>query len=135
MKKYLNQALVFAVYGLCAGVFYREFTKYNGFTGRGMLGMAHPHILLLGFAWFLVVALFVKVLNIEEDKKIKMANIIYVAGLVIASVTMIVRGTLEVTGFEFTSALNGAISGIAGIGHMMVAAGMIRFINIFRKNA
>jgi len=135
MKKYLNQALGFAIYGLCAGVFYREFSKFNNFTGRGMLGMAHPHILLLGFGWFMLIALFYKQLDIEEDKKSKMANIIYIAGLIIASVTMIFRGSLEVIGFEFSKGLNGAISGIAGIGHMLVAAGMIRYINILRKNA
>ena len=33
MKKYLNYALGYAVAAMAGGVFYREFTKFNGFTG------------------------------------------------------------------------------------------------------
>jgi len=135
MKKYLNLSLIFAIYGLCCGVFFREFTKFNGFDGRTMLGMAHPHVLMLGTAGFLIIALFVKVLNIEESKKTRIASIVYIAGIIVASVMMIVRGCFEVTGTEIASGLNGAISGIAGLGHIAVAAGIIRFIGIFRRAA
>jgi len=135
MKKFLNQALIFGIYGLCCGVFFREFTKFNGFTGRTMLGMAHPHVLMLGLGGFLIIALFVKVLNIEMDKKLNLANIVYMAGIIVASVMMLYRGVLEVTAVEISSMVNGAISGIAGIGHILVAAGIIRFLNIFKKAA
>ena len=32
MKKYTNYAFSYAVLAMIAGVFYREFTKYNGFV-------------------------------------------------------------------------------------------------------
>ena len=32
MKKYLNIALAYAIAAMAGGVFYREFTKYSGFT-------------------------------------------------------------------------------------------------------
>ena len=32
MKKYLNIALAYAIAAMVGGVFYREFTKYSGFT-------------------------------------------------------------------------------------------------------
>lgn len=135
MKKYLNLAMTFAVYGLCCGVFFREFTKYNGFDGRTMLGMAHPHVLMLGLGGYLIISIFVKLLNIEESKKMKIANSVYIAGIIVASVMMLVRGSLEVVGYEMTKSLSAAISGIAGLGHIAVAAGIIRFIGIFKKAA
>lgn len=33
MKKYLNISLIYAVAAMAGGVFYREFTKFNGYTG------------------------------------------------------------------------------------------------------
>ena len=38
MKKLLNTAFVYALAAMAGGVFYREFTKFNGFTGRTALG-------------------------------------------------------------------------------------------------
>jgi len=135
MKKYLNRALIFAIYGLCCGVYFREFTKFNGYTARTMLGMAHPHVLMLGACGFLLVAIFVKVLNLEEDKKMKIANVVYISGIVVASVVMLVRGTMEVSGFAMTKAIDSSLAGIAGLGHIAVAAGIVRFIGIFKKAA
>jgi len=135
MKKYLHFALFFAIYGLCCGVFFREFTKLNGFDGRTMLGMAHPHVLMLGLGGYLLISIFVKILNIDESKKMNIANAVYIAGIIIASVMMLVRGSLEVVGYEMTKSLSAAISGIAGIGHIAVAAGIIRFIGIFKRAA
>jgi len=134
MKKLLNQSLIFAIYGLFMGAFYREFSKFKGYTQRTMLGMAHPHILVLGLAWFLLMAILVKVFVVDENSKsLGRANCIYTIGIVVSTVMMAVRGILEVTGFEFTSSTNGMISGIAGLGHIATAVGMVMFINVFRK--
>ena len=38
MKRYMNTALLYAVLAMAGGVFYREFTKFNGFTARTALG-------------------------------------------------------------------------------------------------
>jgi len=135
MKKYLNIALGFAIYGLCCGVYYREFTKFNGFTDRTMLGNAHPHVLMLGAAGFLLIALFVKVLSIEESKRMKWANILYIVGIIVASIMMLIRGTMEVAGKTITAGASGAISGIAGLGHIAVAIGIILYLVEFKKHA
>ena len=58
MKKYLNIALAYAIAAMAGGVFYREFTKYSGFTGVTALGKVHAHLFLLGMLVFLVVALY-----------------------------------------------------------------------------
>jgi len=133
MKKYLNIAMAFAVYGLCCGVYFREFTKLNGYTSRTMLGMAHPHVLMLGLAAYLIIAIFVKLLNLDETKKMKIANIVYISGIAVASIMMLLRGTMEVSGYSISAGLDASISGIAGLGHIAVAAGIILFISIFKR--
>ena len=37
MKRYLNEALLYAVLSLVGGVFYREFTKIHGFVKKTTL--------------------------------------------------------------------------------------------------
>lgn len=44
-KKYFNLALIYATAAMIGGVFYREFTKWNGFTGATALGR-YTHIFL-----------------------------------------------------------------------------------------
>ena len=44
MKKLLNTAFIYALAAMAGGVFYREFTKFNGFSGRTALGLVHTHL-------------------------------------------------------------------------------------------
>ena len=66
MKKYLNYSLVYAVAAMIGGVFYREFTKWNGYTGVTILGKVHTHLFLLGMVVFLLVALFAGQYNLKD---------------------------------------------------------------------
>ena len=43
MKRYINISLAYAIAAMAGGVFYREFTKYNNFTGVTSLGKVHAH--------------------------------------------------------------------------------------------
>jgi len=45
MKKYANSALMYAILAMVGGVFFREFTKFNGFEG-GNDPRVRPHPLL-----------------------------------------------------------------------------------------
>ena len=58
MKKYLNLSLIYALAALICGVFYREFTKWNGYTTVTTLGKVHVHLFVMGMIVFLIVALF-----------------------------------------------------------------------------
>ncbi len=60
MKRYLNAALTYAVLALAGGVFYREFTKFNGFDGRTALGVVHTHYFMLGMVFFLLLLVLEK---------------------------------------------------------------------------
>ncbi|HIX63924.1 MAG TPA: DUF2871 domain-containing protein [Candidatus Mediterraneibacter colneyensis] len=48
MKRYINFSLLYAVLAMAGGVFYREFTKFNGFSGKTSLSVVHTHYFLLG---------------------------------------------------------------------------------------
>ena len=48
MKRYLNEALLYAVLSLVGGVFYREFTKIHGFVKKTTLEVVHTHYFILG---------------------------------------------------------------------------------------
>ena len=41
MKKLVSWAFGYAIAGMAGGVFYREFTKFNGFTDRTALSVVH----------------------------------------------------------------------------------------------
>ena len=60
MKRYMNASLLYALLAMVGGVFYREFTKFNGFTARTALGVVHTHYFLLGMVFFLLLLLLEK---------------------------------------------------------------------------
>lgn len=132
-KKYFNIALIYAVAGMVFGVFYREFTKLNDFTGETMLGKVHVHLLVLGTFLFLLVGLFSRFFDLKSQKLFRNFMIIHNAGLIVTVVMMVVRGVTEVLGTELNKTANGIISGIAGVGHILVAAGIVHLIVVLKK--
>ncbi|MEG1428136.1 MAG: DUF2871 family protein, partial [Oscillospiraceae bacterium] len=77
MKKYLNLSLIYAIAAMVGGVFYREFTKFNGYTGVTALGKVHTHLFLLGMVMFLLVALFAAHSKLEEQKQFRVFLKVY----------------------------------------------------------
>ena len=133
MKKYLNYSLSYGVMGLICGVYFREFTKIMGFTGVTTLSKAHPHLLMLGTVLFLIVALFSERLSLETEKTFKLFMRMYNIGLPLTVLMMLIRGTLEVIGAPLSKGLDASISGIAGIGHILLGLGIILFIYSLRN--
>ena len=68
MKRYVNAALLYAVLGIIGGVFYREFTKFNGFTAKTTLSVVHTHYFLLGMIFFLLLLLLEKSFSLPAQK-------------------------------------------------------------------
>ena len=133
MKKYLNYSLSYGVMGLVCGVYFREFTKIMGFSGVTTLSKAHPHFLILGTMLFLIVALFSDRLDLEKDKTFALFMRIYNIGLPLTVLMMLIRGTLQVLGTPLSKGLNASISGIAGIGHILLGVGFILLIVSLKK--
>ena len=133
MKKYLNYSLSYGVMGLVCGVYFREFTKIMGFIGITTLSKAHPHFLILGTMLFLIVALFSDRLDLEKDKTFALFMRIYNIGLPLTVLMMLIRGTLQVLGTPLSKCLDASISGIAGIGHILLGVGFILLIVSLKK--
>lgn len=68
MKRYANASLLYALIAMAGGVFYREFTKLNGFTGKTTLSVFHTHYFLLGMVVFLLLLLSEKVFAFSGEK-------------------------------------------------------------------
>ncbi len=135
MKKYLNLSLGYAVAALAAGVFYREFTKWNQFSGTTALGKLHGHLLLLGTVIFLLVALFSQTLPLKDLRLFRTFLITYNIGLPLSAVMLLVRGVPQVLGLSLSRAVDASISGIAGIGHILTGLGLICLLLSLRKAA
>lgn len=134
-KKYFNLALIYATAAMIGGVFYREFTKWNGFTGATALGKVHTHLFILGMFVFLLVALFSQSMDLEKQKTFRTFMKIYNIGLPILSIMMVVRGVIQVLEFDISSRADSAISGVAGAGHVIVGIGIVLLLLTLKKSA
>lgn len=114
------------VLGLAGGVFYREFTRMYGFAGPTYLGKVHVHTLVLGFISLLLLYGIIR-LSQNEDfvQRIRRPVYIWVSGLFLSIVMMLIHGMAEVLGSYYGAFPEAAISGIAGLGHMLLAAGLV----------
>lgn len=133
MKKCLNVALIYALAAMAGGVFYREFTKYRGFTGVTALGKVHAHLFLLGMIVFLLVALFAARYDLEKIKLFRVFLWVYNIGVALMSAMLLVRGVPQVLGSTLSRAADAAISGLAGIGHMMTGIGLFLLLISLKK--
>ncbi|WP_088840823.1 DUF2871 domain-containing protein [Listeria sp. ILCC797] len=121
MKKLLTTALIYCILGLTSGVYYREITKFNDFTGDTQLSVLHTHLLMLGMFTFIIVLLLEKNFHIMQSKKFNIFYYTYNAGLFLTVGLMTFHGTMTVIGKE----TGAAVSGIAGLGHILLAVGLI----------
>lgn len=134
MKKIINTSFLYAILAMIGGVFYREFTKFNDFAGKTTLSVVHTHLFMLGMVFFLLILLLAKhYKNLIEDKKFKLFYYIYNGGLLLATAMFVWRGVLQVLGSDISSGLNASISGIAGIGHILLSVGIVIFFAILKR--
>lgn len=124
MKRYMKMALLYAVLAMIGGVFYREFTKFNGFTGKTALGVVHTHYFLLGTVFFLLLLLLEKSFSFTGTMTGRIL-VIYHIGLNLTSVMFVIRGVFQVLGTSLSSGMNAAVSSIAGIGHILLGVSLI----------
>lgn len=135
MKKCINISLIYAVAAMVGGVFYREFTKFNDFTGATALGKVHVHLFVLGMAVFLITALFADRRDLSRLRTYRAFLVIYNIGVPLTAVMLLVRGVTQVLGLSLSSGASAAISGIAGIGHILTGAGIILLLITLKKAA
>lgn len=133
MKRYMNSAILYAVLAMVFGVFYREFTKFNGFTGKTNLSVMHTHYFLLGMFFFLALVLLEKNFHFSDQKNIGKMLVVYHIGLNITALAFLMRGLTQVWGTALSKGMDASISGIAGIGHILTGVSMILILLKVRK--
>lgn len=133
MKKYINMAIFYAVLAMMAGVFYREFTKYMNFDGTSSLLRIHPHLFVLGVIMYLLIYIMSLSLNFDENNKIDKHLKFYNVGLILSAVMMFVRGLTEVLARNLSNGEEAMISGVAGLGHMILGVSLILVLLDIKK--
>lgn len=124
MKRYMNAALVYSILAMAGGVFYREFTKFNGFTAKTTLSVVHTHYFMLGMVFFLLLLLLEKNFAFTGPKTGRVLAAYHI-GLNLTAVMFLVRGVLQVLGTPLSAGMTAAISGIAGIGHILLGVSLL----------
>lgn len=124
MKRYMNTALVYAILAMVGGVFYREFTKFNGFTAKTTLSVVHTHYFLLGMVFFLLLLVLEKSFSFTGPRTGRILAFYHV-GLNLTAVMLVIRGVTQVLGTALSSGMSAAISGMAGIGHILLGVSLV----------
>ena len=133
MKRYMKSALLYAVLAMVGGVFYREFTKFNGFVGETTLSVVHTHYFMLGMAFFLLLLLLEKNFSFTSAKTGQILAVYHV-GLNLTAVMFVVRGVTQVLGIALSSGMSAAISGIAGVGHILLGVSLVILLVQIRRS-
>lgn len=126
MKRYINNAIVYAVLALVGGVFYREFTKMNDYAAWTTLSVVHTHYFILGMMFFLILGLVSMNINLKYNRAVLFYNI----GLNLTAIMLVVRGIVQVLDLNVVSAF---ISGVAGIGHIILGVSLIFILLDIKK--
>lgn len=134
MLRLLYTSFTFAIIGVLSGLFYRELTKANDFTDRSatQLPLVHTHFLVLGFMLLLIVMVLEHVLRVSvaAPKLFSWFFWIWTIGVAITGGMMLVKGTMTVQGSDVSSP---ALSGIAGMGHVLLTVGIVLLLLALRK--
>lgn len=133
IKRYSNLALTYAIIAMIFGVFYREFTKFNDFTAWTTLSIIHSHYFILGMFFFLILMLLEKNFSFSNQKSTSKVLIVYQLGLNITGIGFLLRGITQVLGTTLSSGMNASISGISGIGHILMGISLILLLLKIRK--
>lgn len=115
-------SLVYAIAALASGVFFREFTKLNDFSGVTTLAFTHVHLLVLGTLLFLVLAIAGVCTSVLEDKRFKGFFVLHNIALPFMVIMLYVRGIDQVIGLGLPDA---AIAGMAGLSHIALAVSLV----------
>lgn len=126
-------AAVFALLGMIVGIVYHGAMLSFGFKGGSAMAATHPMTFALGCGGFLLALIFEKFYTLSRSKLSRPAYFIYIVGVVLTVVMLIVRGYAQMSGAVLTDGQDAMISGIAGIGHTIVAAGMALFFIMLIK--
>lgn len=128
VKTLVNIAFGYAVAGLASGLYYRELTKAQDFDGPTQLSIVHTHFLVLGVLFLLIVAIFERLLELSTSPLYRWFTATFHTGLILTVAMQLVHGTMQVVDQDASA----AISGIAGIGHVLLTVAFVIFFLTLR---
>lgn len=120
---------IYMIAGLLSGLFYREFTKANDFTGETQLSLIHTHLLSLGMLGFLIVLALDKQFQLSGTRLFTGFFWFYNAGIALTVAMMGLRGTLTVLGDD----VPGFVPHLAGGGHIFLTVGLVLLFILLGK--
>lgn len=132
MKKLVKTAFIYAIIAMLCGVVYREGSRFLELTEPNTWSFTHTHFFVLGMFFFLIVLILEKEFSLTKDKKFKAFYIIYNIGLIITGIMLWMRGIADITE-SFYNSYDKMISGISGIGHILLGIGIILFFIILNN--
>ena len=132
MKKLVKTAFIYAIIAMICGVIYREGSRFLELTEPNTWSFTHTHFFALGMFFFLIVVILEKEFSLAKDKKFKAFYIIYNIGLIITGIMLWMRGIADITE-SFYNSYDKMISGISGIGHILLGIGIILFFIILNN--
>ena len=94
--------------------------------------MIHTHYFMLGMAVFLLLLLLEKNFSFTGPYTVLILAV-YHTGLNLTVLMLAVRGILQVLGTPHSSSINAAISGVAGIGHILLGTGLVLLLLQIRR--
>ncbi len=112
--------------GLASGLFYRELTKHNAFTGQTQLSVVHTHTLVLGTVILLLLLGLNAMLRLDLDRRFRWGILTWNIGLTLTAGGMLVKGVFQV--LQNAAADSPAIAGVSGLGHIVLT---LAFVLIF----
>lgn len=129
----MNISIVYLLVAMAGGIYFRELTKFNEFTGNTVLGVVHTHALMLGTILFLIVAILFKLTRLEDNGLYKKFFVLYNIALPVMLVTMALRGTFQVLAVNLAKGADAALAGIAGLSHIGVGVALLIFLLAIKK--
>ena len=132
MKKLVKTSFIYAIIAMICGVIYREGSRFLELTEPNTWSFTHTHFFVLGMFFFLIVVILEKEFSLTKDKKFKAFYIIYNIGLIITGIMLWMRGIADITE-SFYNSYDKMISGISGIGHILLGIGIILFFIILNN--
>lgn len=132
MRKIYYAAHTYMIVGLISGLFYREFTVLNDFTGETRLSIVHTHLLALGMLFHLILLVLEKSFRLSVSRLFDWSFWVYNTGVTVTVGVMTLQGIQQVRGVETAD----AIGGLAGLGHIVLTVGLVLFfINLGKRVA
>lgn len=140
MKRYIEYSFGFLIAGLLSGVFYREYSKFFNLSKvHTTLGLVHPHFLVLGVLFILLIGLVNCHFCLAEEKQMQTAVMIYALGTAGSGVMLLVRGICDVLTrsgrvHELSRDAEITISAFSGVFHIVLSAGILTVFILWLRN-